>query len=865
MISKESELRVNVNRFLSHKEKQKLVADLKEKYGVQIVKINDIPSKQESVSSKVKNAIEDDVQLQKEYEKVLSAHEYDEKLFKKIDEQVLAYIPDVENDYKQNYEIKYFKGKNLLSYGSFEFDTFGVNGINVVYSEPQNFGGKSNFYKLFQILLWGEFQGVGSKSTIDALPNKFLNKNAYIEGIVKLSEESFFIRRDYVKSGKKYAHKLSLFFLTDESNADCFIITDEFGVQVIDVENYNPSLEGFFAQNLNTKSTAETKKEFTKKIGTIDDFTSNCYFDQLNINSLLLEKPTARTREFYNLFGGKYFEQKRDVAKDILYKKFKEKSIVHSHSVDSIKKDIKNQEEQVDVLSQQQVVLNKSIEELESNKDGVQKQKEGLIYELKEIVEHDIDVLTQQKQGFEENLRSVKENINILQNSQKSTYTETDYELFKKQEKTLLESYNSIKAPIELENKLKLSERSLTENKEITSYEQKISEIADKKVNIKADYTLTQKMIEECDVKLSSLTEPQKCPHCGKPIDDVEQTRKQLTQTVNELIIKKQEILKQSHVLVEEERNVNEKISLLKSQLKAKIEKIKSQIDINVKQQQKTINDEIEKIREKIETYNQSRQIENQINAKKNESRQILVKIGQVDENLRRAKQNASLIEHNKKIKNKIAQVEEKLSNIDKSLKELYQRLNVVYSDKSRAEVLLKQNKELLAQLSDDIKMDSAYNFYIKMHDKDGIIKNIIASYLDEINEQIKEPLSDLHFDVEIKQVKGVIEYFKIDKKTKVVMPLSEASNFERFISIAALHLVRLKYSTVTLSNIMFFDEVFAQTHDDNVPILYSALEKYKDLFQIVMVISHKDSVKKLADNEIKISKKDNVSLIEKF
>ena len=127
--------------------------------------------------------------------------------------------------------------------------------------------------------------------------------------------------------------------------------------------------------------------------------------------------------------------------------------------------------------------------------------------------------------------------------------------------------------------------------------------------------------------------------------------------------------------------------------------------------------------------------------------------------------------------------------------------------------------------------------------------------------------MADLHFDVEIRQIKGIIEYFKIDKNTKVVMPLSDASNFERFVSISALHLVRLKYSTAVLSNIMFFDEVFAQTHDVNVPILYAALEQYKDLFQVVMVISHRDSVKKLADNEIKISKniKTNVSKIEKY
>lgn len=863
MITKDSELRVNVNRFLSHKEKQKLISELKEAYGVQVVKINDIPSKDENVSSKVKNAIEDDVKLQKEYEKVLSKHEYDEELFKKIDEQVLSYVPDIEVDYKQNYEIKYFRGKNLLSYGSFEFDTFGVDGINVVYSEPQNFGGKSNFYKLFQVLLWGEFQGVGSKSSINDLPNKFLNKNAYIEGVIAIDTESYFIRRDYVKRGKKYNHNFNLFLLTEQADADCFIVPDEHGVEVIDLNVYNPSMEGFFAKNLNTKNTAETKKEFTKKIGTIDDFTSNCYFDQLNINSLLLEKPTARTREFYNLFGGKFFEQKRDIAKDILYKKFKETSLIHSHNVNELKDQIKSANQTIQQLESQQGALNSSINQLEQNKDEKTKQKESFIYELKEIEEGDISALSQQKQGFEQNLRSVKENIKTLLNSFTFKYTASDYELFKQQEQSLIESLNDVCADVSLQQKLKEAESKNSE--QLSSLEKQIDNIKSEKIEIKANFSLVKNRIAEIEKEISSLDEPQKCPHCGKAINDVAELKAELTNKLNTANNEKEQLISRSHKLVEEENQITTQAEKLKTEKEELVEKIKNQIDIDVKNKQKNINDEIKEKREKIEAYNQARQTENQIDSKKVQVNQLLVKIEEIDAKLRRLNANKSLIEHNEKIKAKIAKIESEISSIDKALKEHYQRLNVLYSDLSRHQLLLKQNTELLSRLSDDIKMDGAYNFYIKMHDKDGIIKNIIASYLDEINEQLKEPLSALHFDIEIKQVKGIIEYFKIDKKTKTVMALSEASNFERFISIAALHLVRLKYSTAMLSNIMFFDEVFAQTHDDNVPILYSALEMYKDLFQIVMVISHKDSVKKLADNEIKISKKDNVSLIEKF
>lgn len=865
MISKHSELRVDVKKFLSHKEKLQLIEQLKAQYGVSKVKINDIGSSNQTVSSQIQNSIQDDVKLHQRYEEHLSNKKYDKKLFEQIDQEVLSYMPDLKEDHKKNYRIKYFKGKNILSFGNFEFDVFGLEGINVVYSDPENFGGKSNFYKLFQILLWGEYVGVGTKSTINSLPNKFLKQDAYIEGIVQIEDKLYFIRRDYTKKGKKYDHHFNIFLLTDQLDADCFLINDEYGLETIDLSAHNPSIDGFFAKNLNTKNSAEAKKEFIDQIGTLSDFKSNCYFDQLNINSLLLEKPTARTREFYNLFGGKYFEKKKEIAKDTLYKKFKEKSVIHQHDLADVKNIIKEKQDLLKTYESNKLTVSKSVEQLEQQIRKKNVDKDALIYQLKDVEEIDVNDLKLKKEEKQKELELIKRTLKEITVNNSFSYTQTDYDSFKQVEKALYDKIDNVKIDKKISDKIESLKDVESKDERIISLNKLIKENSEEKLQVKVDFNTVKKTIEDLKKQINELDAPQKCPHCGKNINDVEEQKRLIEDDIKNAEERKSNLLKYSHELVKQASEYEEELVEIKRKYEQQLNNLHEKADIYISNRKKELNDELKEIRQKIENFNKQREIENNVNSYKNKIRQRQDEIKSIDLKISQAKANDAKIKHNQQLRLKIKDVETQINSLDKMLKEHYQRLNVISSDISRTTLIVEQKQELLRQLSDDIKKDAAYQFYIKVHDKDGIIKDIIAGYLGEINAQLKEPLNDMHFNVEIRQIKGVIEYFKIDKESGIVMPLSDASNFERFISISALHLIRLKYSTAVLSNIIFFDEVFAQTHDVNVPILYSSLEQYKELFELVLVISHRDTVKKLADNEIKIEKQNNISKIEKY
>ncbi len=866
MINENSKIRLNVDRFLSYEEKKALIEEIKSEYGVKSVRINDISkSKTHQGVSVIADTLNNEVALNSKYEKYLKDKHFDRELFQEIDQEVLSYIPDLKEDYKKNYSIKYIKGKNILSYGSFEFDLFGLDGINVVYSDPENFGGKTNFYKLFQILLWGEYMGVGVKSKIDAIPNKFLKQNAFIEGIIQVEDKSYFLRRDYSKRSTKYSHSFNLFLLVDENQADCFFISDETGVTSIDVNSYNPSLEGFFAKNLNTKNSSESKKLFSEEIGTLDEFISNCYFDQLNINSLLLEKPAKRTREFYNLFGGKYFEAKKEVAKNILYKKFKEKSVVHHHNVTDIKKEISVLDTELVDLESQRKVLVESIDSSTQQLEEINKEKELLIFDLKEEFFYDKDELLQ-KQNIKENERiNLDSDINKMSVSLNFVYTDAEYQNFKKEQENINNKIIHINASKGLVDELDDLSRDFKESTVISEIKKKLEELNDQKISLKVKYKTLKLELDAVEVSLNELDQPFLCPHCNKEINNSTSTKEKYDGKKRSILNELNQIKEKSYDLVDLEKKLLDQLSEIEKDYESKISNVKAKIEEDVREQRNQLTSSLKDIQAKIDECNRQKEIANLIAFKKNKLQLLDNELNDIKKQLRLIEKNKDIIEHNKKTQKKIIKKTEEVNEINKVLKTLNQRLSVLVSDMARKQLLLDQHNDLLKRLSDDIQKDAAYSFYINAHDKNGIIKDIISSYLNEINLQLKEPLTTMHFDVEIKQVKDVIEYFKIDKKTGVTMLLSEASNFERFVSISALHLIRLKYSTSVLSNIMFFDEVFAQTHDINVPILYSSLEQYKDIFQIVMVISHRNSVKKLADNEIKIAKENNVSTIEKY
>lgn len=861
MIGKHTELRVNVNSYLSPKEKEALAHELKIAHGVKSVRINDMPQNTLSAKSVQKISSQNDVNLS--YEKYLDRGTYDESLFNDIDAQVCSLMGNNIEEQKSRYEIIYIKGKNVLSYSEFEFDMTGLEGISVISSEPQNFGGKTNLFRLFQILLWGTYQIIDTKSTIDNIPNYLVQKNAHIEGTIKIDDKLFFVRRDYYKKRTSYEHKFQLFELCDQTIADCFIETAANVFDVVPLNAVDGTMDGFYAKNLNTKGTAALKEYFIDNVGTIEDFLGNCYFDQLNINRLLQEKPAARTRDFYNLFGGQLFEQKRDIAKD-LYKKFRAQSTVHSLNIETLKNEMSELKAQIEKDGEQLSQYTNEINDLEKKIKDVENKREALFNELLSI--EDIDI-----QSIDKSIEQTKASIESLRSQKKALaqknieYTEKDILEMKSKVSEIQDKLLNLKDDEELLKRKKLFLNQKENDEQIIKTLEVLDDIQSTKIQIKAEFESLKSKIRDIETVLQNESIAEPCPHCGKDVKNVEQLRAEHVNELNTLQLKKKQLIERSKKLVEKENKQKQIKQSYYSLIEKSINDIEKDIINEKNKRAQVLRNEIEQIQNKISSYNEAVLVENKRvqfsqNIELNENR-----LSEYKAKKRAYEKSKVDYEHNQKIKLRITSMKEEIENIQHYKKQLSSTYNIVSNDIAKNSAMLDMKKTSLVKLSDEIQMDAAFLHYINAHDKDGIIAKIIASYLDDINTQLKAILSNMHYNVEIRQYKNNIEYYYLtvdDMGKEIEKPLATASNFERFMAISALHLVRLKYSKVNLPNIVFFDEVFAQTGDENLPLLYSALENFKDIFNNIFVISHKQKVQALGDNTIMIKKEKTGSKI---
>lgn len=870
MFTNKSKVRIYVKELLHKSDTMAIMKEFSEKTKVPLGNIKVLSDGTANVSDKIQEnivkSLNDDINHSDVYKEYLSGKQYNEELFHQINKEI-SLETDVSLTERHNYNLKYISGYNLTSYGEFTLDFSEYVGTTSLSSKPGNFGGKSNLYNLIQILLWGKYLSLDEYSNLPDIFNDYINdKYAYIEGTIELNDENYYVRREFIKETKKRVkHNLFLYKIAREEDADKYVYTYDRSLKEIDRRKYNPSLpDGLFVKSLNKQAI----EQFQQSIGKIEDFIKICLFNHTTLYSLLLVGKTERTRNFYNLFGGEYYEKKKEIAKN-KYSEFKKTAALHSVNLLDLETELSETER---LLAERKNELSLLNDELTHQKDTISLLEEEKRIKLKSLIplpnDAEIEQLNEKKEKLKDELITLNEDLSQLKKEIAGInfLEEKNISDLKKEHSFLVNELTNLKEPPALVKDKELTETTIeTINNAMKSEQDSLRAIQAEKNEIKNNFEYNKKEMLFFENEIKTIPDNIICNKCDNVVVTHEDKKNRLFEKIS--LLKKDNISlknKAEEILIKE-NNVLTKIKTLETDKEAKIlyknkiiGEIKSLFDNKRQELNKSINENLVlqnkteilyKKQDKIES------LETFFNSKKEELNIIEQQLLSINKNYGDALINNENV--NKEIK-----------RIDEKIKEnngiyhfcLEKRGNLTQRIKSFEELIQKAKKKI-DSFQEDIELDKAYQFYIETHDMNGIVKFIIESYLNTINNELFSLTSHMNFKVEIYLDRGKFIDYKFTRDGEE-RSLKKVSGCERYVALAALYLIYIKFSRINLPNIVLFDEVFDQVANENIEDVYEIFKLYGEVFNHVFIIFHDSRLGEYTDSHITITKENNISKI---
>lgn len=171
------------------------------------------------------------------------------------------------------------------------------------------------------------------------------------------------------------------------------------------------------------------------------------------------------------------------------------------------------------------------------------------------------------------------------------------------------------------------------------------------------------------------------------------------------------------------------------------------------------------------------------------------------------------------------------------------------------AEILkLNEDKTKYDLISEKFRI---YEQLVFAFSKKGLPSQIIKSELPDINDEIATILRGV--------VDFVVEFEVDDESDKLEVyinygdsrrPIEVCSGMERVVASMAIRVALLNVSSLPKTNLLILDEAFNSLDEKNIDAAARMFSSLKRWFKAVLIVSHDDSVKNIADNQIEISKR---------
>ncbi len=196
-----------------------------------------------------------------------------------------------------------------------------------------------------------------------------------------------------------------------------------------------------------------------------------------------------------------------------------------------------------------------------------------------------------------------------------------------------------------------------------------------------------------------------------------------------------------------------------------------------------------------------------------------------------------------------------KIRSVESLLNKLHGNISVKISEK---DIML----EKIAKLKSLEKMYEAYEYYLNIISRDGIpyklIHGVLPSIQDSINNTLQQMVDfTINLEMDGKNVNGKIIYD--DNRS---WPLELASGMEKFISGLAIRVALTSVSNLPKTNFLIIDEGLGVLDSDSLSSIFMMFGLLKTKFDFIILISHLDVVRDIADTVIEIKRENDYSYI---
>lgn len=236
--------------------------------------------------------------------------------------------------------------------------------------------------------------------------------------------------------------------------------------------------------------------------------------------------------------------------------------------------------------------------------------------------------------------------------------------------------------------------------------------------------------------------------------------------------------------------------------------------------------------------------------------------INEIQLKLKNYNDNKEAIQINKQL---VLEIEEKQAEKDALTIKLHQVDEGLSNHTAQVKIsdaILKDAKENIQKLDLLEQKFKAYGLYTKATHRDGVPYNLISEILPQIENQANDILSYL---VDFKIIldtdgKSINIYITYDDDRTWALEL--ASGMERFISAIAIRNALINYSNLPRPNFIAIDEGFGVLDGENMSALYNIFQYLKTQYKFILIISHIDALKDMAENQIEIYKNGGFSKV---
>lgn len=246
------------------------------------------------------------------------------------------------------------------------------------------------------------------------------------------------------------------------------------------------------------------------------------------------------------------------------------------------------------------------------------------------------------------------------------------------------------------------------------------------------------------------------------------------------------------------------------------------------------------------------------------ESKAVLFqhKILKLEEDIKYYNDNKDAYENLSTLKGELQAINLTLRAKQDEIKSCDNKVLEFMSEKGSATRIIEEAKEKIEQIRKGEAEILAYDLFVEATGPKGISYEVIKSMLPIINEEISKILSTIvDFEVFLEDDGDKLEIYIKHPKYEP-RPLSMGSGAEKTIASMAVRLALLTISSLPRPTFFVLDEPATALDAEHMEGFSRLLQIIKEQFELVLLITHLDSLKDVVDSTIEINKEEGFAKV---